>query len=107
MQAGKLNRQVTIASASPAQDAFGEPAQTWTEVFSCWAHLAALTGREVYALGAGFSSQVTHKVTIRYTLQPIVSGMRVMYGSRVLLVQAVQNPDEANLQLELLCLEQM
>ena len=107
MQAGKLNRQINIQARSSTQDPTGQPIDTWTTVWSCWAGIASLTGKELYALGAGFSGQLSHKVTIRYTATPLLTGMRVVYGKRTFLVQIPPaNPNEANVEIDLVCLEQ-
>ena len=70
------------------------------------ADIKAATGKDIYALGAGFTSTVTHKVTIRYPAVTIQAGMFVLYGSRSFLVQTVSDPDELRVQLDIMCQEQ-
>lgn len=104
MNAGQLDRRIVIQSQATSQDAYGQEQQTWTDVFTCWASIHAATSREVYA-AAGFVTQLSHVVTIRYTSTSITSAMRVLYGTRTFQVQAVVDPDESRVLLNLYCLE--
>lgn len=104
LDAGSLNRKITIQSQTTTQDVYGQPQQTWTDVLSTWASIKAATSKEVYA-AAGFTSQISHKITIRFPRVTLRSNMRVMYRGRVFDVQAVTDPDEGRVQLDLLCLE--
>jgi len=104
MQAGSLKRPIEIQVPSTTKDEFGQPTQTWTTLLQTWADIHT---KEVYALGAGFNSQVSHKITIRF--QPavtITAGMQVVYLSRIFIIQAVSDPTEERRELDLLCLEQ-
>ena len=101
---GKLNRRITLQSQTTSQDAYGQQVKQWTNVLSVWASIHPASGKEVYAT-SGFVSEMSHVVTIRYTSTPIRTNTRVLYGSRILLVQGVSDPEEAHIQLDLLCLE--
>lgn len=46
MMAGKLNRRVTIQSATVAQDENGEPIQTWATFKTVWAERKDVRGAE-------------------------------------------------------------
>ena len=108
MRAGAMRQRITIAApGTGGQDSYGEPVDqaTGATVLSTWARIAAVTSREVYALGAGFDGQVTHKVTIRWTATALGAGMSVVYGTRTFQVQAVSDPDEMRRELDLMCLE--
>jgi len=104
MQSGKLNRRITIQSQTATKDAFGSLLATWSDVTCTWASIAAPTSKEVYALGAGFTAQVTHRIVIRYR-DGITSAMRVNYRGRIFQIQAISDPDEDRVQLVLMCLE--
>ena len=104
---GSLNKRVDIQSPGQAQDAFGEAqASGWTTTYSVWASIKAVTGKDIYALGAGYTSQVTHKITIRYPGVMLTNNQRVLYGTRVFIIQIVTDPDEGKAQLDMMCLEQ-
>ena len=104
MRAGEMNRRVQIQQQTPARDEFGQPQQVWTDVVSCWARIRAVTGKQVYA-ASGFTSELSHAITIRKPAVTVRSSMRVLYRSRVWIVQAVSNPDEGTRELILMCLE--
>jgi SPP1 family predicted phage head-tail adaptor len=107
MQAGTLKRPITVEVPGTTKDAYGQITSTWTTLLQTWADIHTITSKEVYALGAGFNSQISHKITIRF--QPAVTlaaGMRVVYLTRNFIVQAVSDPTEERRELDLLCLEQ-
>jgi SPP1 family predicted phage head-tail adaptor len=104
---GRLNRPITIEAQSTAPDSFGQPQQTWATVLSTWAGIGVVTSKEVYALGAGFTSQVTHKITMRFPTPAITTAMRVVYRGRTFIIQTVSDPDEDRREMHLICLEQM
>ena len=101
---GSLNRRITITRPSTTADDDGTPLNVWTHPYTYWASLTGIASKEMYSIG-GFTSQVTHKVTIRYTKTPIVAGDRVTCGTQTLKVQAVSDPDGLRAQLNLYCLD--
>jgi SPP1 family predicted phage head-tail adaptor len=106
MRAGNLRRRIKLLQQSPAKDSFGQPIETdWRTVLTTQAQIAAVTGREIFALGSGFTSQVTHRVTLRFPAVAVTAGMRVSYESRLFQVQVVSDPTEDKRELDLLCLE--
>ena len=100
---GRLNRRVTIQSVTETPDSFGEPAETWSDVATVWAAIEPILGEEFFQSGY-WSGEVSHRITIRH-LSGITTKHRVKYGSRVFDIKAVRNIDEANIQLELMCVE--
>ena len=104
MDAGKLNRRITIQAPSEAKDPYGQPFNVWRDVVTTWAAITAPTSREIYSLGPGFTAQITHKVVIRYR-EGISSAMRVAYRGRIFQIQAISDPDEGCVQLIMMCLE--
>lgn len=44
MQAGELNRRITIQSRQSGEDAAGQPIDTWVDVASVWANVKGATG---------------------------------------------------------------
>ena len=103
---GQLRRQVQILQPATAQDAFGQPTASWTVLLIAMAKIDALKGAERYQTGE-FVAQVSHAVTIRFpgAAAAIAGGMRVAYGARMFQVQWVENPEERDVLLRLLCLE--
>lgn len=105
LNAGSLNRRISIQSQSTSQDSFGGPLTTWTTILKTWASIRAATSKEVYA-ASGFTSQVTHSITLRYHPElTIRSAYRIDYAGRIFQIQTVSDPDEGRKQINLLCME--
>lgn len=102
MNAGRLRDVVTIQEQSGSQDSFGEPAATWTDVFSDYAEVKQLTGREFFN-DARVAADVDTRVVIRYR-DGIKAKQRVLCGTRILDIQSVVM-DQKKTQCELLCKE--
>lgn len=103
--AGTLDRRIMIEVPGTSKDSFGQPTQMWNPYLRVWAKIRAVTGKELYA-ASGFTSQVTHMITIRYLgTSRVQSNMRVKYGQRIFLIQAVLDPDEQKRELNLICFE--
>lgn len=65
MQAGKLDRQITLLSYSNANDGFGSDKPTYTLVDTVWSDVIDLRGRELLAAQQS-NSMITTKFRIRY-----------------------------------------
>ncbi len=105
VSSGRLNRRITIQQPSQTRDESGQLTTDWSDLCTTWAGIHAITSKEVYA-ASGFTSQVSHVITIRYRPQfSVRSNMRVIYEQRRFLIQAVADPDEGKVQINLLCLE--
>ncbi len=104
---GRRNKQVTIqqkVTGSPAQNSYGEPQTSWEAVATdIWAAVEPIQGREFWAQQQ-VQSEVTVRVRIRYR-SDIDAGMRVIYGSRILVIESVIDPKEAHEELQLMCSE--
>ncbi|MBS0506844.1 MAG: phage head closure protein [Proteobacteria bacterium] len=65
MKAGDLDQRVTVERYTSTEDELGQPIQSWAPLFTCWAAVEPLTGREYLAAQAA-QSEVTARVTMRY-----------------------------------------
>jgi SPP1 family predicted phage head-tail adaptor len=92
MDAGRLNRLVTIQSLQSGVDEIGQPVTTWVTLADVWANVLHLSGVETIKGGAEASS-VKASIRIRYRTD-VTAAMRVMLGSTVYQIKAVM-PDEA------------
>lgn len=90
MQAGRLNRRVTLQSPSQSVDEIGQPIPGWTDVATVWGDVRLRSGLESVKAGAVVST-VQASVRIRYRTG-INAGMRVLVDSVPYEVLAVQ-PD--------------
>lgn len=104
VRSGELRHRVTIQQKTTAQDTYGQPIETWTNVATVWASIEDLRGREFIEARQVPAAEITTRVRIRYRTG-IEPTMRVIYGSRTLEITAVIDPDGRKRELELMCQE--
>ena len=90
MQAGRLNRRVTLQSPSQSVDEIGQPIPGWTDVATVWGDVRLRSGLESVKAGTVVST-VQASVRIRYRTG-ITAGMRLLVDSVAYGIVAVQ-PD--------------
>ena len=78
MQAGKLDRRITIQSQSASQDGAGEAVATWAVVDTVWAQVIGTSGSEPFQ-GEQFNAQRKVTFVIRYRTD-IDETNRIVYG---------------------------
>lgn len=64
MQAGALDRQITLQAKTETQDAFGAPIAAWAEFATVWAERIEMSGREFFT-----AQQVTPEVMRKYRIR--------------------------------------
>jgi SPP1 family predicted phage head-tail adaptor len=97
-----MDKRITLVSDSLTRDNEGN-FETDAVFAITWASILVLQGRELER-AQQVVSEVTHKVTIPYQ-DGVTSGMRINYGARVFRIEAVQDPDERQVDLQLLSIE--
>ena len=102
MRAGDLDQRISVERLSGGVDELGQPLpDTWAPLFTCWAAVAPLTGREFIAAAAAVS-EVTAKIRLRY--RPGVLGTdRVIHGSTTYGIEAAIDVRSGNRELHLMC----
>jgi SPP1 family predicted phage head-tail adaptor len=104
---GELAHLIEIQKPRTAPgDTFGQsitPA-IYDTVLTVRAAIEAMSGAERNEMGQ-LVSEISHKVTIRWTPTFVGANFRVLWGTRVFTVQAVTNALERNRILELTCIE--
>lgn len=106
MRTGLLRHRVTIQKPiSTANDDYGAPIIIWEKVLDTWASVEPLSGRE-YFDAQQVNADVTHKASMRYQFG-IDSTMRILLGSRMLLILEVLNTEERSRELTLMCREEV
>ena len=65
MKAGQLDQRVTVERFTSTEDELGQPIEAWAPLFTCWAAVEPLTGREYIAAQAAVS-EVTAKIRMRF-----------------------------------------
>ena len=106
LNAGRLNRRVTITSRSSTQDAAGPQVETWADVTTVWGDIKAPAGAAAAErLGADReTSTAAYSIRIRYRTD-ITDAMRVEYGTIVYKIQAVLPDQSGHKHLDLVCEE--
>lgn len=97
MQAGKLNRRVTIQSATTVQNEIGEMVAGWADVATVYASIVDITGREYISAG-GVQNQAQTKIAIRYRAG-VLPAMRVLHGAIAYNIESVLGQDKKSLLL--------
>lgn len=92
MNAGSLNRPVTIQYLTGGADALGQRVETWSTFAATWANIRFLNGVETAKAGIE-QSIAKASIRIRYRTD-ITAAMRVVYHGITYQINAVL-PDEA------------
>ena len=106
MNIGTLRHRITIQALTRSSNPFVTD-DAWSDLATLWADITPITSKEVFQVGQ-LNMKVSHRVTIRYpgNSVSISAGNRVLYGNRMFeLQQGIENPDERNIQLQLLAYE--
>jgi SPP1 family predicted phage head-tail adaptor len=78
MEAGKLDRQITLQAATATGNAYGEDVTTWGDNLQVWANVRHQTAREVF-LADQQQARQTLIFTIRYRAGITAGKHRVQY----------------------------
>lgn len=108
MQSGKLRQRVTVQLVTQTQDSYGEPVESWAEIDTVWAEVKPATGQERFVASADQQlATLTHVVNMRYLdgLSPV--NHRLLWGTRVLDIETVQDPTGRTATTKLLCREEL
>lgn len=103
MDAGRMDKRVTLQAQTSTRNAIGEPVVAWADVATVWAAVEPLQGREFWAQQQ-VQSEVTTRVRIRYRAG-ITPDMRVVHQGRVLNIASVIDPQERHDEMQLMCSE--
>jgi SPP1 family predicted phage head-tail adaptor len=109
VRAGALRHRITLQNPKSPPTPDGDGGYTedpWTTLAAnVPASIVPATARDLERVVAGtVQSSATHLVTIRY-LAGVTTKTRVVFGTRLLSVTGVQNPEERNISLVLVCQE--
>ena len=102
MKAGQLDQRVTVERQQGGFDELGQPLpDTWAPLFTCWAAVLPLQGREYLAASAAVS-EVTARIRMRFR-PGITSQDRVIHDGKVYGVEAAIDLRSGNRELHLMC----
>ncbi|MGD9538546.1 MAG: phage head closure protein [Alphaproteobacteria bacterium] len=103
---GSLRERVRLEREVRTADTGGGAQTSWAPLDhapTVWARVEPLTGQELVQ-AMRLQARLTHKVTMRWR-DDVTAAMRLVWGTRILNVRAVLNPDERRRYLELYCEE--
>jgi len=101
LQAGSLNRVVTIQQRSMAVDTFGQQSETWTTLLTARASVEPMSGSELVAAGAQLDETMI-TVVVRYR-PSITAAMRLTYQGAVYNILSVVDDYARHRKLTLMC----
>ena len=102
MKAGQLDQRVTVERLQGGFDELGQPLpDTWAPLFTCWAAVEPLVGREYIAAGA-LLSEVTARIRMRYR-PGITAADRVIHDGKVYGITSVADVHSSRRELQLQC----
>ena len=102
MKAGDLDQRVTVERLQGGFDELGQPLpDTWAPLFTCWAAVEPLVGREYLAAQAA-QSEVTARVTMRYR-RGITAQDRVIHNGTIYGIESLVDVRSGHRELVLMC----
>ena len=101
MKAGQLDQRVTVERFSRTEDELGQPIESWAPLFTCWAAVEPLTGREFIAAQAA-QSEVTARIRMRFRPWMTAEDRVIHNGTTYNIVSLVDVRSE-NRELVLMC----
>ena len=103
MQAGKLRHRITIENPQDVRGPTGEELEAWVTLATVSASVEPLSGRELLQ-AEQLQAEATLMVRIRY-LDGLTNESRILHDGRTLEIAAIINPEDRNVELELMCRE--
>lgn len=101
MKAGQLDQRVTVERFSRTEDELGQPIESWAPLFTCWAEVSPLVGREFIAAQAA-QSEVTARIRMRF--RPWMTAEdRVIHNGTTYNIVSVIDVRSENRELVLMC----
>lgn len=99
---GKLDKQIIIQRVIGEERINGFPVKQWCNVHQCKAYIRTITGDEIFKRG---TEVVTSKILIKiaYTDVNIDEDMRVLYRGKTFNIRQVENIEENNTFIDLVC----
>jgi len=102
---GTLRHPIEIHADTTTQTATGEITHTWASIGTDWASIRTLSVRELQA-SAQIYGEASHEIRVRYRSDITVDRTRrIVLGSRTFEVNGVDNIEQRNAELRLLCKE--
>lgn len=96
-----LNSPITIWQRTSAEDALGQPVETWTALAELWGEIRHPSGVQQIKAGAEVS---TVRASIKvHKRDDITAAMRVLHGSTIYDIKAVLPDERGRVYMFLVC----
>ena len=102
MEAGRLNRRITIEQKSVTRDSYGGESITWATVATVWAAVLPIRGQEYVSIRQA-GAELTTRFLIRYR-EGVTPAMRIVYDGAHYDIVEVINPQDGREHLELMAM---
>ena len=103
INAGELNKQITLQVPTVARDDFNQPIITWADSATVWAGIITTGSREYYAAQKLYAeTSAVFKIRYRSNMS---TKMRIKYGNRYFAILGIADPEEQHIELLLSCKE--
>lgn len=99
----RLRHRLVLQQAVYLRDEIGGTAVSWQDIFSFWAHIVPVRADNLF-VNQKFSPRRMFKITARYEAT-FVANQRLRYGKRLFLIHTVENQEERNHTVEMICEE--
>jgi SPP1 family predicted phage head-tail adaptor len=98
---GDMDKSITFQTATETSDGMGAGGTlSWANTLTTWAAIRPLRGRELLSEGK-LEHTVTHRVFCWYSAL-INAKQRISYDSRAFQIISIINPNEENVEMEIL-----
>lgn len=101
--AGRLRHRVTLEAPVETDDGAGGVILNWSAILSLWAEVRVVSGSEQLVFGRSHAARMT-KVIVRYR-HDITNDMRFRFGTRIMEIRQVADPEGLKQWLECICEE--
>lgn len=104
MNAGSLNRRITIQKRMSARDEAGQPIESWADVGQCWADIKGQTGLgSITGMQDNVPASVErYSVRVRYR-EDVQAGMRAMCNGTAFYIKQVRMDFAGRVYTDLVC----
>lgn len=99
VDAGKLNRWITIQKPVDTPDGAGGDVRVWVPFLNLWAQVEALMGSEPF-----FADQMYPKLQVAFTIRyrkGVMAAQRVLYGTRLFNIRSVVETEDSRVYIKL------
>ena len=100
---GEFRHKIIFQTGTLTSDGMGGGTTTWTDTVTMWAAIWPLSAREALE-NLKTEHRVSHRIRCYYS-DDITPKQRIKYGTRYFEIVSLINPDESNIELEILAEE--